>query len=250
MNKNKILILIIAVIVAVLIAIMLISLNPNNRLKAISVGIDKWNSIQLSRTENVNLKLIDIKFDDYKLIIDEKNNTIYYSVINNNKNKYNPIVSYVTDFDNVKIAFLSDEITDEKVKSSYEFKVMIYNDKDYHIYNLICTDFPILNIRYDKANVNEEKAIPMEMYLFNNLTNMPNKITISGGKIKINDNNYTFSLHMITPGKNKRDYVISILNMKPKSEYTLVEADTEAEDVNHKVMLFLNNEYKGKYNIK
>lgn len=250
MNKNKILIPIIGVIAIIIIVIMIIVLSPNNRFKAISIGIDKWNSIKSSRTENVNLKLNDIKFDDHKLIIDENNNTIYYSVINNNKNKYNPIVSYATDFDNVKIAFLSDEITDEKVKSGYEFKLMIYNDKDYHIYNLICTDFPILNIRYDKANVNDEKAIPMEMYLFNNLTNMPNKITISGGKFKINDNSYTFSLHMITPGKNKRDYAISILNMKPKSEYTLAEVNAEADNVNHKVMLFLNNEYKGVYNIK
>ena len=67
---------------------MKVLLIKNNRLYI------KWSSIKESRTENKNLRLEDIKFNDYKLIIDEQSNTLYYSLINNSQNKYNPNVSY------------------------------------------------------------------------------------------------------------------------------------------------------------
>ena len=55
---------------------------------------------------------------------------------------------------------------------------------------------------------------------------------------------------MLTPGKNKRNNRVSILNMKPNSEYTLTTISNEPENdinTNHRVELFLNNEYKGVY---
>jgi len=98
----------------------------------------------------------------------------------------------------------------------------------------------------------------MEMYLFDNVSNIPNKITVSRGKIKLNEDNYIFSLHMLTPGKNKRDNKLSILNMNPNSEYILTKAEdsqlkednTNIENKKHNVELFLNNEYKGVYSIR
>lgn len=248
MNRNKIIIPVI--IFTSIIIILIIVLNPSSKYKSLAISQDKWNSIQKSRTENKNLVLEDIRFNDYKLIIDEKNNTLYYSLINDSKNKYNPKVEYSTNNKNIKLAILSDEITDEKVKSNYQFKIMIYNEKEYHIYNLKCTDFPILNINYNRNEEINQKNIPMEMYLFDNLTDIPNKITISKGKFKMNADNYIFSLHVLTPGKNKRDNKLSILNMKPNSEYILKEANNNSENVvnkNHRVELFLNNEYKGAY---
>ena len=136
---------------------------------------------------------------------------------------------------------------------------MIYDEKEYHIYNLKCTDLPILNISYNGNEEISEKNIPMEMYLFDNLTNIPNKITISSGKVKMNGSNYVFSLYMLTPGKNKRNNRVSILNMKPHHEYILTstseeEIQAEEEDINldneqksNRVALFINNEYKGIY---
>ena len=118
----------------------------------------------------------------------------------------------------------------EKIKNNYQFKIMLYNQKAYHIYNLKCTDFPILNISYKSQEDIGQKNIQMEMYLFDNLSNIPNKITISGGKIKMEEDNYVFSLHMLTPGKNKRDNKLSILNMKPNSEFILKPINNEQEN--------------------
>ena len=255
MDKNKILIPVI--LLTVIAIILIIVLNPSSEFRELSINESKWNSIKESRIENKNLKLEDIKFNDYKLIIDEKNNTLYYSVVNDSQNKYNPRIGYNANSPNVKLAILSDEITDEKVKSNYQFKTMIYNEKEYHIYNLKCTDIPILNISYDKNDETNQNSVPMEIYLFDNLSNIPNKITISRGKLKINDDNYTFSLHMLTPGKNKRNNKLSILNMKPNSEYVLSKIDKTTSQIQengvnnmeHIVELFLNNEYKGVYSL-
>ena len=253
MSKNKILIPV--VVFTSLIIIIIIMLNPSHKYNKLIVNEDKWNSIIESRTENKNLLLEDIRFNDYKLIIDEKNNTLYYSVANDSQNKYNPNVSYSANNKDVKIVVLAEEITNEKVKNNYQFKIMIYDEKEYHIYNLKCTSLPILNISYSQEEEINQKNIPMEMYLYNNLSNMPNKITISSGKIKKNDDNYIFSLHMLTPGKNKRDNKLSILSMKPNSEYILTKANNTLDNVQiqgnkkHKVELFLNNEYKGVFDL-
>ena len=257
MSKKKILISVI--IFTILIIILIIMLNPIHKYNTLVVNESKWNSIIESRIENQNLVLEDIKFNDYRLIIDEKNNNLYYSLVNDSSSKYNPNVSYSANYKNVKLVVLSDEKIFEKEKSNYQIKVMIYSEKEYHIYNLKCTDLPILNISYNKDEEINQKNIPMEMYLFDNLSNIPNKITISSGKIKMEEEKYIFSLHMLTPGKNKRDNRISILNMKPNSEYILSKVNNTSDNfqeqqdivnINNKknrVELFLNNEYKGVY---
>lgn len=249
MNRNKILIPI--VVFTAIIIILIIVLNPRHRYNKLIVNEQKWSTIQESRAENRKLVLEEIKFNDNKLIIDEKNDTVYYSIVIDSKNKYNPEVRYKSNNKNVKLAILSDEITDEKVKSNYQFKLIIYDEKEYHIYNLKCTDLPILNISYNQNEDISHKNIPMEMYLFDNLSNIPNKITVSSGKIKVNEDSLIFSLHMLTPGKNKRDNRKSILGMNPNSEYVLkVTTSQYQSDKNHRVELFLNNEYKGTYSIE
>ena len=253
MSRKKILIPVI--VFTSVIVVLIFALNPSHKYNSLSISESKWKAIQEVRTESENLILEDIKFNDYKLIIDEKSNTLYYSLINDSQNKYNPNVSYSINSKNGKLAVLSEDITSEKVKNNYQFKIMIYDEKEYHIYNLKCTDLPILNISYNRNEEINQKNIPMEMYLFDNLTNIPNKITISSGKVKMNGNNFVFSLHMLTPGKNKRDNRVSILNMKPNSEYTLTKIDDlqfkennrNIDNMNHRVELFVNNEYKGIY---
>lgn len=257
MNKNKILLPVI--VFTAIIIILIILLNPSHEYNKLIVSESKWNNIKESRIENEELILEDIKFNDYKLIIDEKNNTLYYSLVNDSSNRHNPDISYNANNKNVKLAVLSEKITDEKVKNNYRFKIMIYDEKQYHIYNLKCTELPILNISYNKDEEIKQKNIQMEMYLFDNLSNIPNKITISSGKIKMNEDNYIFSLHMLTPGKNKRGNKVSILNMRPNSEYILTKISNTSDNLQeqedsinieskkNRVELFLNNEYKGVY---
>ena len=251
MNRKRMLIAV--SFVTALIVILLILLQPNTRYKRISIDESKWNSIINSRTENNRLMLEDIRFNDYGLVIDRISNTIYYSVVNDSKNKYNPAISYTSNNDNTSIAILSDEITDERIKSDYTYKLMIYDDKSYHIYNLKLTDLPIIDISYKEEAENKQKNIPVEVFVFNNLINTPKRITISNGRLRINENSYTFSLNMTTPGNNIRPNELSILNMKPNSEYILTQTSSEEDNnkqpANRRVLLFINSQCKGIYDL-
>ena len=116
-----------------------------------------------------------------------------------------------------------------------------------------CTKLPIINISYNKDEEIKQKNITMEMYLFDNLSNIPNKITTSSGEVKMEEGKFIFSLQMLTLGKNKRDNMSSILGMKPSSEYILTPVNNNLEkdiDKNNRVELFLNNEYKGVYDLR
>jgi len=261
MKRRKVLISVILFTIIILALVAMLSFS--HKYTDISISEEKWNSIIYTRSESNDIKLQDISFNDYHLIIDENNSTLYYSLINESKNKYNPSVRYMTNNKNAKIAILSDEITDDKVKSDYEFKIMIYTENEYRIYNLVCTDFPLLNITYQEDVDYSQKNIPMEFYLFNNLNNTTNRVTISDGKFKFDGNGYTFSLKMKSPGKSTRENRVSILSMKPHSEYTLTSIENNSGEMNmempnenfdkiprdNRVLVFINGEFKGIYTL-
>ena len=77
MYKKKMLIPVI--VFTAIIIVLVVVLNPSNKYNKLTVSESKWNTILESRIENKNLVLESIRFNDYKLIIDEKNNTLYYS---------------------------------------------------------------------------------------------------------------------------------------------------------------------------
>ena len=246
MSKKKLIIIVISITCAIIALIYLLS--PRSSYNTISLTESKWNSIMETRTLNTNLVLEEIVFNDYKLMID--GNTLYYSLVKDSKYSFNPKVSYVASEENVKLAILKDEITIEKVNNDHQFKIIIYDENEYNVYTLKCTTLPILNVNYSEEI--GQKSIPMEIYLFDNMAHIPNKITISEGRIKSSDNKIIFSLHILTPGKNRRESPKSILNMKPSKEYILTPMNGEVEEEARRarqVELFLNNEYKGRYEI-
>ena len=270
MNRKKLLITIIVITAAITIS--MIVLNNQINLKKLSIEQNKWNSILSSRTENNNLKLESIKFNDYSLLIDENNSSLYYSVVGNMSNKYDPDVTFIASDENVKIAVLNDEITDEKIANNYQFKIVIYNDSEYRLYSLVCTNLPMLNIEYN-TEISREKNIPIDVYLFNNLNNSVNRVAKSSGRLNIledeNDKkDYTFSLLQKSLGRNERENNISILNMNKHNEYILNSMNSDDEKIRNVfstnlwnetteerydsynyVELFINGEYVGLYSL-
>ena len=72
------------------------------------------------------------------------------------------------------------------------------------------------------------------------------------------ERNYNYMLHLelLSPGKNVRDNVISIMGMEPSSRYILTKINaledsnnTKYED-NHIIELFIDNTYMGLYKIE
>ena len=258
-SMKKIKELIPIVVLTVIILVLIILLNPNSgRYEKLMVKEDKWSSIIEQRSENDELVLENIKFNDYSLIIDEEKDTVYYSLVNESKTKYNPKVSFEASSKGTKLVALESEITDEKIHSNYEFQMMIYDSKEYHIYRLVCTDFPILSISYQEEVVgkSKEKNIPIDIYLFNNLENASKRVTKSNGKLDIIQNaegesEYRFELFMQSPGRNRRDNPVSVFNMDPHNAYILKQSNVDEEPGrSYKVEVFINNEYQGQYSLE
>lgn len=237
--------------------------TSNKRYNTYIISDSKWNKIIGSKKVNDNIGLKNIKFNDYSLLINEKTSTIYYSVIDSST-KYNPIISYET-FNNMisvntklKLA-IKEELTDEKIKYNNEFKVIIYNDDFYHIYNLVLTNKPILNINYKNIRENNTRNIKANLSLFDNRVDAFNKVFNSNVNLSIiNNKDYIFSLTISSPGHNKRKNNISLLDMPKHNTYKLsilsnnslwVNPNDENSN-NHSVELFINNEYIGLYTLE
>ena len=258
---KRVKVLIPVIILTVFIIILIILLNPSKRYQKLFINESKWESLQESKTSNDNLKLERIEFNEYNLVIDEASDTIYYSIVNDNQTKYNPNVSFESNEDNVKLAILEDEITDEKVHSDYSFKLMIYNKQYYHIYNLVCTDFPIVNIVYDtNTDIEKTKNIDVDISVFDNMEQSGKRITNSKGELDIQEidgkKEYKLKLTTVSPGRNERKNHLSIFSMDPHNEYLLTKENEIPVDNpidaprDFKVELFINNEYQGQYSIK
>ena len=230
------------ILVLTSIAIILLTiLNYNSKYNDKKVSDTKWNNIIKNKTLSTNIQLESLIFNDYELLIDNKNNAIYYSIIDSN-NKYNPSINYKTNI-KANIAISNNNLQDNNTK------ILIYTKEEYRIYNLSITNYPTINITYD--NINNKTKIPIYIEIFDNYVNSPQRLIKSDGKLIIieEDNKYTFSLIKESLGHNKRENHISILGMDKENEYVLNKVTTTENNTKY-VELFINNEYKGLYSIK
>ena len=224
----------------------IIIIKYNVRYNKLIIEPHEWNSIISNRSMSTDIALENIEFNDYSLLIDNDNSIIYYSVINTNK-KYNPSVKYVTN--NKTNIVVSGSITDAKLEQIDSLKIMIYNDSEYRIYNLVVTNYPILNLVY-KEDINGKKRVPVELELFDNHVDSPQRVLKSDGFLRIINENqeYSFSLIMESLGHNKRGNYISIFGMEKRDEYIIKKVDNSINNERY-VLFFINNKYNGLYSL-
>ena len=244
MNRKKLL-GIILVLTGLAIAIIIIP-KLNIRYDKLVISSDKWNSIISGRNLSTGINIESIEFNDYNLLIDNDNSVIYYSIVDSSK-KFNPRVKYKT---NTKVSIVTnDGITDNKLEQTDSLKIMIYNDKDYRVYSLVVTNYPILNVIY-KDNKDEKNKVVALLELFDNHTHSPQRVLKSDGKIRVIEENniYSFELFRESLGNNKRKNHVSIFGMEKRDEYIIKKVDiTNNED--RYIRLFINNKYSGLYSL-
>ena len=237
MYKNKIFIIIIFITI-VLGGIIIFISSSSKYNKMVKNNIELKRIIN-SRKSSTELKLTELKFNDYKLFIDEDNSIVYYSVVDI-KNKLNPSFKFKTN-SNAKIAFNSvlDEV-DLEVDDFY--KVIIYDKDFYREYFLCLTKYPLMNIA-GKNIVNNDSV---EMELFDNHINRPQKYMKSDAKFRIEDDRYILRLKKDSIGRNKRNNPISILGFDKANEFILKKTYVMVEREKY-VRLFINYKYDGFY---
>ena len=243
-NWNKKYILGILLVLTSLMILILVLLKFNIRYHKFIIKEAKWNSIIKDKKSSTIISLENIKFNDYNLLIDQENNTIYYSIVNS-KNKYNPSIKYKA---NKKVNLvINKEITDDLLEDNNSIKLMIYNKNEYRIYTLVATNDPILNINYNENTINKTK-ISMELELFDNHVSSYQRVLKSSGKLRIIEENkeYSISLTKESLGHNKRENYISIFGMEKRDEYIIKKVNNKTSDDRY-VRLFINNKYNGLY---
>lgn len=252
--KKKIILLVVIIFITILVIILHFKLQPpGKKYSEMILDSDSWNSIVGSRNYNDNLSLEEISFNGYTLILNNDTNMIYYSLIIDSKNKCDPKVNFKANKDNVNLAIFQDEITEDKVKEGYEFSLMIYDETDYRLYRLKCTEFPVINISYDTSKEWKENDILSDVFVFNNHENSINRIVVSKAHFETEDEGYyKLKLFSLSPGKSRRKSQTQILELKPSNSYYLEKMDEIKdgdEQVGSIVEFFINGVPQGKYEI-
>lgn len=110
--------------------------------------------------------LKDIMFDGESLFYDRMSHTFYYSVIEDNENGYNPVVTLKERARGIKFVLREKRITDQLISSSGRIECMVYNDTYYEPYTLVVTTLPLMSIEAEGYMSDDD--VRMEMTLFDN----------------------------------------------------------------------------------
>lgn len=184
------------------------------------------------------LSLLDsLNFDEETLFFDASGKTFYYSLIEGNAGAYDPIVKVKSQKKDLKIAFLEDSITAERIKNNDTITVLTYTGTEYCCYSLKCTILPLMNIECGEEIM--EDSLPMSMSLFDNRKSAAQRVIMSAGNIHVRGGSskaypkkgYRFSLTQESIGDNIRTNQISLLGMRQDDDWLLYAAYSDQEKI-------------------
>ena len=119
--------------------------------------------------------MVDYIFLNGKSLFDVSNtNEFFYSIVDKEKNKYNPYVRYKANIDNTELRILDTTINDELIANNEHIRFIVYNDQYYKEYEIVVTTLPIMNISYEDNEENNEylqqkgQDVYGEFYLYDN----------------------------------------------------------------------------------
>ena len=143
MNNKRLLILIIFTLIIGAIAINF-GVFSKTKYENILVDLDEWDEIISNRVLG-KIEIDNISFND-NILFKDNQNRYYYSLVEGEKRKYNPIIKYKSD-SKAKLA-IKDIITDDMVEQNEPLKLLFYTKDSYFIIDVYITTLPLLNIEY------------------------------------------------------------------------------------------------------
>lgn len=198
---------------------------------------EEYDAIMELRTESDFTLIRDIKFNEEKLFYDEEDSTYYYSLIENGKRAFNPIITVYSSGEKINIAFKEYSIAENIISSNAAIEFIAYTDNSYFKYKLRCTTLPVMNIDC-KEEITEEDTV-VNMTLFDNREEALQRVTSSAGKMHIRGGStksfpklgYKLSLTMESIGGNKRKNTVSLLGMRKDEDWILYAAYNDQEKI-------------------
>lgn len=197
-----------------------------------------------------------ILFNGYELVNDTLSNCLFYSLIENDSNAYNPNVKCISEKGNLSIAIVGNVLTDEGIASGEEHTLLIYSDKEYQYVSLVCTTLPLLSINH-KEEIGDYDPVLFEMELFDNRKGATQRITAADGEIRIRGRysrnypkkGYRITLYETSVGENRRERKNSLLGMRQDGDWILYAAYNDLDKVRNVFSSNLWMESCGKNNV-
>lgn len=186
----------------------------------------------ISSREKSNGLLEGILFDEESLFYDKSNNTYYYSLVEGSASSKNPHIKLVA-HNKLRIAFLNEKITEDIIKNNVSIKFIVYTGEYYCQYLLKCTTLPLMHILCSEG-ISDQK-VEMNIILFDNRMNVPNRVIISDGTIHLRGassrqlpkQGYRLALVQTSLGGHERNNHISLLGMRQDDDWLLYGAYDE-----------------------
>lgn len=134
---------------------------------SLCVNQNDFEKIINDKKENKTPLIKELFFNANRLFYDEKNNHFYYSLVNYEKNAYDPVITWNSDKYNILIK--ETEINEESIHKNETIQLLIYNKHYYSITELSCTTLPLININVSAAKTKiGETYQDMKMTIFDN----------------------------------------------------------------------------------
>jgi len=234
-------VLFVVVIITIILIAMIYIFSGKVRYNKLVVSENDWNKTISERRQSTDLKIERLVFNDYPLIVDQKNNCLYYAMMDSFQ-KNNPMVEFEGNEPKGKI------MIQEKLEEAREnISIMIYNDSYYKIYTLKIKNHPLINIEYNKLS--EKRSRAEVLILDNNIKSQQKIVKTVAYLIPLQNQEYSLSFRTESLGRNERKNEISIFGMEKEHEFRLIKQGNR-EDIRNTIELFLNSEYQGVYQIE
>ena len=235
MNRNLVAI-IIGVMSLGLFVVAAIFITPQTNYSDAKISEEDYQKI-ITTHEYTDKKLTkNLRFNGEKIYYASKNNTWYYSIVEKQNNAYNPTIKF-EDGKNLKIAFKnSQDINAKNIESGTPLDFVVYDNDNYHEYQLAITTLPIISISHEDE-ILKESDVEISFELFDNREKTLKRVTKTGGKIHIRGSStgelpkksYRLNLRQKSPGEHDRNANEPLLGMREDDDWILYSAYSDHE---------------------
>lgn len=227
--------------------IMSLTAGRESRYSELCITAEERQEIVEGRKVSEGSLATQILFNEYELVRDTAGNRWFYSLIQNSDSAYDPYVECISQ-ENVKVAIVGSEITDELIASGREFEMLIYTDEEYQAVRLAFTTLPLLCVNYD-GEMGDTESVPFVLRLFDNRSEATQRVTESDGEIRIRGRysrnfpkkGYRITLYEESVGENRRESDAALLGMRKDGDWLLYSAYNDQDKVRN---VFSSNLWK------
>lgn len=215
-------------------------IGQERKVSNMTIELTQLENIMKTHKETKEPLIQTLNLNGYETVYDQGSDSWYYSLIENHKSAFNPTVKYKARSEDVHVVFFDSEITDIRMEQNLPMKMIAYDDSDYHIYEIVCTNLPLLSITYnEKKQITQTEDTKIEITLFDNRKDATNRITTSIGEMHIRGatsvgypkKGYKFTLFQETLGNNTRRNKVSLLGMRQDEEWVLYAGYNDQEKI-------------------